>query len=191
MLVCALVAGCESSKPSGPPTVNLSLTAPTDGVTVDTNAIEVIGKVTPSVAEVTIAGHRVKVSHGTFKRPMTLTRPLNRIRVSARAKGFATSSMLVSIRYAAPKHVVHHAGHQTRPESIVETNFVSSCSDSPAGSTRTCTCLWNRLSAAGLASDRALESLAADWRRTFAATGTITYPAPFKDAILSCVKQSG
>lgn len=67
----------------------------------------------------------------------------------------------------------------------VEASFVGGCTNQ-GGSVGGCQCVWRHLQAGGFANVSAWRSLILSWRRSFRASGTITYPAVFRSAIFSC-----
>jgi hypothetical protein len=97
-----VAAGCGGSAPSSPPNINLSLTAPTDGATVQVRHIEVLGNVDPPTAVVVVSGRRVRVIRGVFRRSMLLNRKITRITILARAPGYASAIMRARVHYDAP-----------------------------------------------------------------------------------------
>lgn len=97
---CALLAACGSGGASGPQSVSVSLLAPTDGASVKVHKIYVVGSVDPRDARVTIAGQRVRVLRGGFKRSLLLARRLTRIRIVASAPGYLQASTEVAVRYS-------------------------------------------------------------------------------------------
>ena len=100
-----LFAGCGAASTSTPASkrVQVFLVAPTDNATVAVPSIEVLGTVSPEDAVLRISSRRVRVRHGAFKTSILLHRGLTRIRIKARARGFAGSSMTVLVRYAPPR----------------------------------------------------------------------------------------
>ena len=106
-LVCVMLAGCAGGA-SGPPTVGLSIVAPTDGSTVGVRTLELVGNVTPANAVVMVGRTAVRVHGGTFRQPLVLLSRLTHLAVSATANGFRGSSTVVSVRYS-PKLFAHPA----------------------------------------------------------------------------------
>jgi hypothetical protein len=108
MLLAALITGgCGGS--SSPPSVRVSLTAPTDGATVSVSSLETFGTLTPRSATVIVSGKRAHESDGTFRKRITLRRGLNRITLVATAPGYVKAVMRLAI-YSYPPHVNRSAG---------------------------------------------------------------------------------
>jgi hypothetical protein len=119
-LACgAALTGCGGT--AGPRTVQISLVAPTPGAVVRVPNVEVIGNVQPVDAVVRVAGVRVPVINGAFRRPLRLSRGLTRIRIVATAPGFRRSATLTSFRYLPagtgrpPAAAERHLGIPKRP----------------------------------------------------------------------------
>jgi hypothetical protein len=98
IVACVVLSGCGAAQTPG--TVQLSLTAPVDGATVNVHGIVVLGTVRPKLAVVIMSGKRIRVINGTFKHPLVLRRRLTRIKVVARAAGYAGAATNISVRYA-------------------------------------------------------------------------------------------
>jgi hypothetical protein len=98
VVACGVVSGCGAAQTPG--SVQVSLTAPVDGATVNVHRIVVLGTVRPKLAVVTVSGKRVRVINGTFRHPFVLRQRLTRIRVVASAAGLAGSATDISILYA-------------------------------------------------------------------------------------------
>ncbi len=82
--LCCALAGCGAgAKPET--TVQVHVTAPTDGTRVSTGSITVTGSVTPTAAGVLVLGQKVPVSRGTFTTDVTLQPGNNIIDVLAGA----------------------------------------------------------------------------------------------------------
>jgi Glucodextranase, domain B len=97
----AVAAGCGSSSQqsaaSGPRSVQVSLTAPTDGATVNVDRLKVFGTVTPAGAAVSVGGHRAGHGDGTFQRWIGLRHGANRIRVRASAPGYEPTTLEITV----------------------------------------------------------------------------------------------
>lgn len=200
---CAFAAGCGSASTqvaSAPPKVQVSLTAPTDGATVDVPRIYVIGTIVPRNARLRVAGKAVRVVDGTFREPMSLRRGLTHIRIDATARGFARSGMVVAVRYRArisapetssSKSPVPNAalsdGGGLPQGSLAEA--VNSCSNETGGNMSVCVCVFQRLARAGFNTRAQWEALVKGWRRSFLSNGVIAYPPVMKNAIVACVRQ--
>jgi hypothetical protein len=112
-----LVTACGSSTQTatttavaGPPAVEVTILAPTSGVTVNTRTIDVIGRVFPTNAKVSVAGSRVRVSGGSFQLPMNLAGDVARIGVRAWAHGYRPWGETLTVRYASAKSGPQTAG---------------------------------------------------------------------------------
>ena len=174
------LAGCGTAARTGPPTVVLSLTAPTTGATVGVRTIDVAGTVRPTQSVVKIAGRRVHVTrHGSFSSSIRLSRATTRIRIVARARGYVTARTQTTVRYSAATangmRVALHAatdrnvgattgiGFDTGPQfgsPAGRADYMANCNISTggAGGTAACTCLYNHLNASGAFSTRAKEA---------------------------------
>jgi hypothetical protein len=108
-----LLSGCGTAQAPASNRVQVSLTAPTDGAKVTVPTIEVLGTITPRNAVLHVSGKRVRIRHGAFKSQISLHHGLTRIRIKARARGFASSSMVVSVRYAPRGATAASPGGQT------------------------------------------------------------------------------
>jgi len=95
----AAVAGCGGEH--GRDTVQLTLTAPTDGALVDVRELAVLGTVQPQAATVLVQGARAAVRHGVFRRWIRLHKGVVRIRIRAAAAGYRAATMYVSVRSAS------------------------------------------------------------------------------------------
>ena len=96
-VIGAGVAGCGTST-EGPPSVSLSLVAPTNGATVYVRTIVVLGHVNPSDARVLVAGRWASLHHGTFRLRMRLPLPVSHIAIVAAAKGYRPASLTTTVR---------------------------------------------------------------------------------------------
>jgi hypothetical protein len=109
VVACVAAVGCGKSAPTGPPTVHLSLTAPVDGARVDVRNLLVLGTVDPQTAIVKVAGTRVHVSSGTFRRWVSLRSGVTHIGVSAVAPGFIGSALSVSVHSGRRRIPIPHS----------------------------------------------------------------------------------
>jgi hypothetical protein len=203
-VACALVAGCGSSSTASPPKVRVSLSAPTDGATVNVSNIEVLGTVAPENAVLIVSGQHVRVRHGAFKMPMSLRKGLTHIKIEARATGFVRSSTVILVRYSPPRHAA--PGSPQPPTSVpasgvsqgggtlppgARAEAISRCSDAGGGNASVCTCVFDRLSKAGFNTQAQWQALAESWRRSLLASGVIRYPPVMKNAIVACAQEFG
>lgn len=101
-LACAVATGCGGGANAARPHVRVVVTAPTDGSTVAVHAIEVIGRVSPRAASVSVGGKRAIVAGGRFRLPVVLARPVTRIAIVARARGYETWAKSITVHYARP-----------------------------------------------------------------------------------------
>lgn len=203
VLACGGIAGCGITGAAGPPVVSVAMVAPSPGATVNVRSIEVLGKVEPQTAKVAVDGHRVRVAAGVFSQPMVLHHRLTKIRIQASAKGFASSSAVVSVAYAraAAPTTVGPTGGATAgvpavpavpvsPQSTLEQEASSSCAAS-GGNVGLCTCVFSQLSAAGFNTEAHWEALIENWRQSLLANGSITYPPVVLNAIKTCAASAG
>jgi glucodextranase-like protein len=209
-VACAAAVGCGSAgTASAPPKVTVTLTAPTDGATVEVSKIEVLGTITPESAVVRVSGKPVHVKQGAFEEPLVLRKGVTHIRIDASAKGFSSASMVVSVRYAprapAPAAGSEGGGASSQPQSfassggggeapgdispVQKAEAVNSCVNASEGNTTLCLCIFDRLDKAGFKTQAQWQALVENWRRSFLANGVITYPPVIKNAIVGCVKQ--
>lgn len=100
-LTAGVVAGCGSAATTtGPPTVNVSLTAPSYGAVVGVQDIDVVGSVNPESAVVRVDHVRAHVAKaGSFKSHLTLHPGRNRIKIIASAHGYKRATVSVWLRY--------------------------------------------------------------------------------------------
>jgi hypothetical protein len=185
----------------------MSLIAPSDGATVQVPLIFVYGTVQPANAIVLVDGKRIPVLHGTFKQPYRLSRRLTRISLVAQAHGYVRQQMELHVGYQPRRHAVtplsppegsnpgasyFGPGSGGGSYTGLEAGFVAACANS-TGSVSFCQCAWRHIAKAGYGNEASLTSLAMNLRRSFLATGTITYPRAFRDAIFACASalQSG
>ena len=207
-LLCLCLGACGSGA-TGPPTVGLSILAPTDGSTVGVRALQLVGHVTPANAVVVVGHQAVQVRKGTFRQPLVLLGRLTHISVSATASGFRGASTVIAVRYA-PKMFHHPAAarphraparsaaparvakrQQSAVSRAADAEFMSSCQNSSGGMASYCGCMWNRLRSAGLDTEAKWEALVMQWRRTFLTKGVIVYPPAMKSAIVGCLSHAG
>lgn len=94
------VAGCGGSAPTPKPTVNVSITAPTNGATVGVQHVVVAGTVTPVNAQVLVSGQPAKVSGGRFTRSLYLATPRQVVTVTAQAQGYVAAQAATTINYS-------------------------------------------------------------------------------------------
>jgi Glucodextranase, domain B len=190
-----VVAGCGSSSTvsSGPPKVQVLLTAPTDGVTVIQSRLAVIGTVSPRNAVLRISGRRVSTQHGTFLHPVTIHKGLNHLRIDASAPGFVASSTVVAVRYKPERTPASGSPSGAPSDGIpgLEAQAEASCSESSGGNVGYCTCAIRRMFKAGYNTEAKWRGLVISWRRSFFANGTISYPPAVRAAIIYCVKANG
>jgi hypothetical protein len=97
----AAATGCGQSGVTPPPSVQVSLTAPTDGATISTRNLLVFGTVDPPSAAVTVAGIRVRVANGVFRHWMSLGWGARLIRLEATAPGYSPTGIRVAVRNEA------------------------------------------------------------------------------------------
>lgn len=87
LLALLVLAGCEGSGDEEQPkvlrAVQLELTGPADAATVDGDAVQVSGRVTPSSAQVIVLGREVAVDAGAFSTEVALEKGANLIDVAA------------------------------------------------------------------------------------------------------------
>jgi hypothetical protein len=213
-VLCAacIPAGCGSGatpqSASAPGQVQVSLTAPTDGSTVIVRRIEVLGTIAPKDALLRVSGKRVRVIHGAFEKSVSLRKGMTHITVDATAKGFASSSTVVSVRYVPRRRPRSPGGLGAGPSSqpptamppssggqaggvlpAFEADAVASCSN--AANVSVCTCVFEHMFRAGFDTQAKWQAVVEDWRHSFRATGAITYPPVMKNAILACAAGTG
>lgn len=199
--VATAVTGCGGSSKHARPAVVLSMVAPTDGATIGTSNIEVLGNIQPKDAVVRVSGVKVRAVNGTFKRPMRLRRGVTRIKVVARARGYRGQTIWLKVRLgrhpAAGRSVListpnrtpaHHAssGSYTGDEA----GFVASCTSGGAPAAG-CSCVYRQLVKRHFDTEAQWMSLVKQWRRSFLSNGTIAYPLAVRDAILACARNFG
>jgi Glucodextranase, domain B len=118
MVAGVLAAGCGAQTPVGPPTVDLSLVAPTDGATVNVRSVTVLGHVDPASAHVKVAGRPVAVQKGLFHFRLVLSPRVNRIGISATAPGYRAATMETTVRYARRRGPAPGQDYADRAERI-------------------------------------------------------------------------
>lgn len=95
------VAGCGTSAPVIKPTVNVAITAPTNGATVGVRDLTVTGTVTPATAQVLVAGQPATVQAGSFRRTLRLDGSAQTVTVTAQAAGYAPAQANTQVSYSA------------------------------------------------------------------------------------------
>ena len=194
-LLALAAAGCATG--GAKPSVQVALTAPTDGAVVTESAIRVFGTVTPASAAVTVAGRRVHVANGAFARWMSVPRGVSRIKIRATAAGYAPALLSVAVRSspvvrrghpgsgAAPAGSVASAaapGSSQHYDSRVRATFLRTCeaaAGAGSGAAATCECALSYVEAR--VSERAL----GETERAIV-NGEATVPAVFREAALAC-----
>lgn len=90
LLALLALAGCgggeDDERPKVLRAVQLELTGPQDAATVDGDAVQVTGRVSPGSAQVMVLGRQVAVSGGTFATEVALEEGANLIDVAAVAE---------------------------------------------------------------------------------------------------------
>lgn len=212
---CLCLAACAGTK-SGPDSVGLSITAPTDGATVGVRSIEIVGSVSPGTARVLIGRRAVKVRHGAFRQPLVLLAPVTHIRIRATASGLLGSSKVVDVHYSATLFGRHghrssggHSpsssasgasssspaspqgaiarGQQAAFRQLRGPDFVAGCSHGNGELVSYCTCVWSRLEGAGFDTRAKFKQVLASWRQSFLTKGVIAYPPVIKKAVVACL----
>ena len=121
-LLAAAVAlgGCGGDDPPARALapVRLELVAPADASTIDADAVEVRGRVTPASAEVRVLGDPVDVVGGAFSRTVPLEEGANLVDVTAGARGRRPASTALRVVREVPVEVPDLAGEA--PEAAVE-----------------------------------------------------------------------
>lgn len=105
LLTASFVAGCGEEAQEAPkvlPSVQLAVTDPPDGRTVDGEAVQVTGRVSPGSAQVTVLGRQVTVSGGSFATEVALEEGANLIDVAAVAAGRRPSTTAVRVVREVP-----------------------------------------------------------------------------------------
>jgi hypothetical protein len=85
--------------------VNVQVTAPTDGSSLRANRVTVRGTVTPPDANVQIVGQAAQVGNGVFTASVPLRQGSNTIDVVASAAGAAPASKTITVTRAGPRPV--------------------------------------------------------------------------------------
>jgi hypothetical protein len=190
--------GCGGA--GSPHAVQVVLTAPSENAVVNTSALRVFGTVQPSSANVDIAGKRVRVSHGSFARWLTLRAGRSHIRIVATAAGYLPDRMDVAVMSEPTGHTSRRVrsaesvtiSSPTRPapvnhyRPIVQATFLRACkaeagvagAGSAAADAR-CECALTRIEA------RVSEATLAADERAFL-EGRATLPSWYREAVLSC-----
>ena len=93
------VTGCggDDPAPKPPAPVRLTLEAPADQETVDTDAVEVRGRVSPARARVLVAGEEADTTGGTFTVQVALEPGPNVIDVVAGARGRRSAAAAIRV----------------------------------------------------------------------------------------------
>jgi hypothetical protein len=97
--------GSDESAATTEPTdssVNLQITAPTDGSSMRADRVNVRGTVTPPTAAVQISGQPAQVGNGVFTGSVALERGSNTIDVVASTAGAAPASRTITVTRSAP-----------------------------------------------------------------------------------------
>jgi hypothetical protein len=97
----AAVSGCGgNAKPApDPATVKLSITAPSDSITVKDDTVELTGTVQPARAAVEVLGQAAAVSGGAFSANVPLEEGVNVIDVSATMPGRSAAFAALRVTY--------------------------------------------------------------------------------------------
>jgi hypothetical protein len=125
--------------------------------------IEVLGTISPKDAVLRVSGKRVRVIQGAFEKPVSLRKGMTHITVDATAKGFATSSTVISVRYVLRRRPRSPgAGSSSQPATAVppssggqaggvlpgfEADAIASCSN--GANVSVCTCIFEKMFRAG------------------------------------------
>jgi hypothetical protein len=99
------LAACGEEEPAAPkvlPAVQLDVTGPDDAATVDGDAVQVSGTVSPPGAVVTVLGRDVSVSGGAFSTEVALEEGANLIDVAAVAAGRRPATTAVRVVREVP-----------------------------------------------------------------------------------------
>lgn len=107
------LAACGDEEPAAPkvlPAVRLDVTGPDDAATVDGDAVQVSGTVSPPGAAVTVLGRDVPVSGGSFATEVALEKGANLIDVAAVAAGRRPVTTAVRVVREVPVTVPDVAG---------------------------------------------------------------------------------
>lgn len=184
--------------------VQLALTAPTDGATVVVPKIDVLGNVAPDNGVVFVAGRRVRVTHGVFKSSLRLRTGTTRIKVEARASGYARTITWVNVRYRPVRvrplrgggsrasgltAALRLAGLPTAGESTgagFEAAVVRACV-SDGGGRAYCVCTYRHLLAEGYNSVPKWEMLALRTRDALVSGEPSQIPLALRKAVVACI----
>lgn len=96
------ICGCASGGSSGQRRVSLTLTAPTDGASVQVRRIYVFGEVQPTDSTVRVGGRRVAVHGGVFREPLQLHGKVTHIRIIASAPGYSATELDSTVQFVPP-----------------------------------------------------------------------------------------
>lgn len=166
--------------------------------------IEVLGTISPKDAVLRVFGKRVRVIHGAFEKPVSLRKGMTHITIDATANGFAASSRVISVRYVptrrprSPGAGSSSQGTAVPPSSGgqagsvlpgFEADAIAGCSN--GANVTVCTCIFERMFKAGFDTKAKWQAVVDDWRRSYRATGTITYPPVMRNAIRTCAAGAG
>jgi hypothetical protein len=191
ILAVAATAGCGATH--SPSTVQLALTAPTDGSALAASNIKVFGAVRPPSAAVLVAGKQAHVSHGVFGRWMTLHKGLSHIEIVATAVGYAPAKLEVAVRSSPrslPTHTSSEAGSVStvppapghRYDPRIRANVLRFCEAGAGGmgaAKASCQCALSHLES------RVSQDMLLAMERAFL-NGEAKLPRWFRDIALSC-----
>jgi hypothetical protein len=205
------VGSSGSAAPQGPPTVALSLTAPTSGATVGVRVIRVAGTVSPAQAVVRVGRRRVRVRHGRFSTGLVLDRSTTRIRVTAVAAGYVPARTASVVHYSSgtaygmliAQRASTAAGSLPTlsgdgwlsmavplASSAGRQHFMTSCEGGDSSGAPVCTCLYNRFVASGQFSTRAqMQALDRQAIKAAADQNSSEVPLVFRTGLASCARQ--
>ncbi|MHB1835799.1 MAG: hypothetical protein ACYCXW_12600 [Solirubrobacteraceae bacterium] len=103
-VACAALAGCGVTGGGGAGApgrhVTISVLAPMSGATVGVRTVQIAGSVSPAGAAVRVDGQPATVHGNSFNRSVTLGPGTTAIPVTAGAKGWAQSSVTVTVHYS-------------------------------------------------------------------------------------------
>lgn len=121
VLLAFSVAGCGSTtkttrSSSSGGAVQVSVTAPSDGSTVNADHVNVRGTVSPPNATVEVLGQSAQVGNGIFTASVALNEGKNSIDVVASASGAAPASTTVTVN--RPSHGSGHGGGGSGGSSV-------------------------------------------------------------------------
>jgi hypothetical protein len=210
------LAGCGTARSAGPPRVTVTLSAPTNGATVGVRTVFVAGTVTPTHAQVRIAGRRVRVRRGRFSRAIYLTQGTTRIRILARARGYRPARLRTTVHYSSRTanvmllarraatsvgsvtSLVSGYGSAGGSGSFTLLNsaagrqqFMTDCNaNSGDANPQGCTCLYDHLVRSGAFNSRSQELAQARQMVRAATAGDVTeMPISLRSAVVACTPQ--